>query len=75
MRRTLIGQGNRPTLGFALGLPLHQHVEPPHDARDLAFLPRDDAGQVLRDTRQMRHRFLEPLGSLQRLLVHAPSIR
>lgn len=74
MRRTLVGEGDRPFLtGFAFRLPLKQHADATLKAFNLAFLARDDGRQIVRQPRQMRDVFLKPLNPV--VLVHKASIR
>ena len=75
MWRSLVGQRDGPAFGLALGLAFHQQVQTPQQAGDFALLTGDDARKVVGDARQMRDSLFKPLGSLQRLLVHASSIR
>ncbi len=78
MRRPLIGQRDRPALGFAIRLALHEHADPARQTRDLAFLPGDDGRQILGQPGQMRDRLFQmqdPFALPVPVLVHASSIR
>lgn len=75
MRRALIGQGNRSPLRLALSLAGQQHVDASCQPGDFALLSGHDPRKIVGNPRQMGDSLFQPLGSLQRLLVHASSIR
>ncbi len=59
MRRFDIGGGGLCTCGFALGLPLHQHMHPAGEGVDFAALTRDHIRQILKRADQMRRALFE----------------
>ena len=60
MRRPLVGERDRiARLGLALGLAVHQHLDPPGEPRQLAILAREHVRKLLDRLGQMRHHFFQ----------------